>query len=329
MPAPDITLNGGLPDVVEREAHWRRIRRRAAIGYVAALLVFIAVLGVPTDRESLLLWVLGALGIRCLGEGWGSFRRVLLDWLPFTGVLVVYDLSRGIADGLGMPIHVSDIAAVERWVCRGVLPTAWLQDHLYVAGDPRWYDGFVSLIYASHFLATPAIAAVLWVRNRERWVAFATRVVMLAFAGLVTYVLLPAAPPWYAAREGVIEPVVRISSRGWYEIGLTRAGQVLSKGQLAVNPVAAVPSLHTAYAALIAVFFWAGRRWWIRTLLVSYAVLMGVVLVYAGEHYVVDVLLGWVYVALVIVGARAFERWRERRKLLPDKSLTSGLGPQL
>ena len=38
------------------------------------------------------------------------------------------------------------------------------------------------------------------------------------------------------------------------------------------------------------------RRWW--PLLLCYPLAMTFTLVYAGEHYVIDVLVGWVYVGL-------------------------------
>ena len=54
-------------------------------------------------------------------------------------------------------------------------------------------------------------------------------VVALSLAGLVTYALYPAAPPWLAARERVIEPVHRLSGAGWADLGLPRAGALLTQ----------------------------------------------------------------------------------------------------
>src|SRR5262249_28123176 len=67
------------------------------------------------------------------------------------------------------------------------------------------------------------------------------------------------------------------------------------------NDVAAVPSLHAAYTMLIALFLWPrlDRRW--RPLLVAYPIGMGLSLVYLGEHYLIDILLGWVYAAATIL----------------------------
>ena len=44
-------------------------------------------------------------------------------------------------------------------------------------------------------------------------------VLALSAAGLATYVLYPAAPPWLAAQDGVIEPIHRLSGAGWDVLG--------------------------------------------------------------------------------------------------------------
>jgi membrane-associated phospholipid phosphatase len=171
--------------------------------------------------------------------------------------------------------------------------------------DAAWWEALAALVYGSHFVVTPLLLAVLWVRNRAHWARFARLVVALSAAGLVTYVLYPAAPPWLAARDGVVEPVKRLSGVGWEVLGLPRAGALLADSQGQVNQVAAVPSLHTAFAVLAClVLLPVATRSWQRVLLVAYPVLMGVVLVWAGEHYVIDTLLGAVY-AVGLVGLLA------------------------
>jgi membrane-associated phospholipid phosphatase len=289
---------------------WRRIRRWAAAAYAAVLVLLIALVGVPTDRGSLLLIILAGLGIPCLGRGWRALGKALLDWLPFTAVLVLYDVSRGIADGIGMPLHVSDIAAADRGVF-GTVPTVWLQQRLLDPGSPHWYDAVATLVYTTHFLATPVVAAALWLRSRDVWKAFITRVVVLSVAGLVTYVLSPAAPPWYAAREGVIEPVIRAPARGWLWLHVNHAGNLLSEGQLASNPVAAMPSLHTAFATLIALFVMSRLRTRWRLVILAYPMAMGLALVYLGEHYVIDLVAGVGYALAVDFGVGAWERRRD------------------
>jgi membrane-associated phospholipid phosphatase len=294
---------------VETQQRWRRIRRGTALVYLALLVTIVLTIGVPTDRGSLLLIILAGIGIRCLGRGWPAYGRALLDWLPFTAVLIAYDYSRGVADALGMPLHVADVADVDRFAF-GQVPTVWLQNHFFDPGSPHWYDAVATLAYASHFLATPITAAILWLRDRAVWVRFARRVIALALAGLATYILFPAAPPWYAARVGVIEPVVRASGRGWYWLHINHAGNLLDEGQHASNDVAAMPSLHAAYATIIALFvIHATRSRW-RWLMTAYPVIMGLALVYTAEHYVIDVVLGVVYAVVV---DRLCTMWEARR----------------
>ncbi|MHA3702307.1 phosphatase PAP2 family protein [Jatrophihabitans sp. YIM 134969] len=322
------------------DARWHRIRIRVLIGWIAAVVVLVVTVGVPTDRGTLLLLILSGLGIRCLGRGWRAFRQVLFDWLPFTAALVVYDYSRGLARIIGLPLHMSDVAAADRAIF-GVVPTVWIQEHLLDPGVPHWYDAVATLVYTTHFLATPVVAVVLWLRSRQVWLQFITRVIGLAAAGVVTYVLFPAAPPWYASEQGVIGPVLRATSRGWLWLHVDKAGNLLQEGQVASNPVAAMPSLHTAYATVISLFvlMLLGRsaRPWVRRarwLVLLYPVLMGLSLVYLGEHYVVDLAAGVVYALGVHLAARWWEQRRERRRGSADGgsdgvAATSGSGQRV
>ena len=124
---------------VETQQRWRRVRRGAALVYRVLLVAVLLAIGVPTDRGSLLLIVLAGLGITCIGRSWRAYGQALLDWLPFTAVLIAYDYSRGVADALGMPLHVSDVAAVDR-LAFGQVPTVWLQNRYFDPGSPHWYD---------------------------------------------------------------------------------------------------------------------------------------------------------------------------------------------
>lgn len=327
--APTALLEPAPPAPGKR-LNWRWIRRGLAMTYAVTLLVFVLTEGVPTERLSLYAWLLIGLGVGCIGRGWRSVVWLVRDWLPFIGVLVLYDLTRGLADTLGMPVHMEDLAALESQMFGGTLPTVWLQSHVYPvsgwdgAGSGAWWHVVVTAVYVSHFLVTPIIAAVLWLRNRERWISFTAHVVGVALLGVTGYILVPAAPPWYAAARGIIPPVDRLSGLGWDVLGLHSAGSLLDQGQAKVNLVAAIPSLHTAYAVVVLLFFWPVLNWLSRFLLTLYPLLMGLILVYSGEHYVVDVLLGWVCAGLVTVSV-ALIRWawqRRRRTRLPVAALT-------
>ena len=294
VPAPPTTPRTGLP-----------LRRLAWVVVVAAFVGSAFVTGLPTDRVVLLGWVVAALAVHAVVDGWRRLVRLLADWLPLVAVLVLYDASRGWADGFGIPVHVADVAAADRWLGAGTLPTVWLQAHV----DSRAWEVVATLVYCSHFVVTPVVLAVLWSRNRPEWARYVRMVLALSLAGLLTYVLYPAAPPWLAAKQGVIEPVARISNAGWEVMGLPRAGALLEQSQAQVNLVAAVPSLHTGFAVLTCLALMPfARSAWQRAALVGYACLMPVVLVWSGEHYVVDTVLGALYAAVVVAAVRKLSR---------------------
>ena len=85
---------------------------------------------------------------------------------------------------------------------------------------------------------------------------------------------------------------------------------MFSRGQEGVNLVAAVPSLHSAFVALVAFFLWGRVRPWMRPLLLLYPLAMGLTLIATGEHYFFDVALGWLYAGAVMAGWG----WWERRR---------------
>jgi membrane-associated phospholipid phosphatase len=190
-----------------------------------------------------------------------------------------------------------------------------LQQQLYDAAHVHWYDALITLVYTSHFLATPVLAAILWLRNRADWLRYISRVIVLAVAGLLTYCLFPEAPPWMAARDGLTAPVARLSARGWIWLHAGNLNDVLARAQEdGANPVAAMPSLHVAFAVLVAITIGTRLRSRWRWLLVLYPLAMGFTLVYTGEHYVIDLVVGAGYALAVHF---LLNRWDRRRALRP------------
>ena len=79
------------------------------------------------------------------------------------------------------------------------------------------------------------------------------------------------------------------------------------------NPYAAIPSLHAGYAMLVFLFVasFARRlrwRWPITIVAALYPLAMGFCVVYTGNHYVVDLLIGFVYATASLYGVLWF--WR-------------------
>ena len=357
-----------LPTRADAERRVEARARRLRVVRWVAIVAWVAVVGYRTatdgfafNRELLLVYIASGLLAASIGQG----RRLLYvvrDWLPFALVLVAYDLSRGAANLVGRPTLWHWQADLDRWLFGGTMPTVWLQERLKLP-QPPWWEVVISTVYMSFFIAPYVIAAVLWLRNRDEWKAFVTLFVGLNFAALVVYAIVPAAPPWAAARctagdvdggpsgpgcmfrsargvpdggilgamqssqDGANAWVERIVTRGWGNLNLHSAGALIDQGQASVNLVAAIPSMHAGMTAAIAAFLWRRVRARWRPLLVAYVAMMAFTLVYTAEHYVVDILLGWAFAAVAVV---ALQRWtvrRRRRSGQVDLAQRLGNGP--
>ncbi|MGI9602008.1 MAG: phosphatase PAP2 family protein, partial [Acidimicrobiales bacterium] len=295
---PDPTLGALISLTPTRRTNLRA----AALGAFAGALVFALVTrGIPLEREQVLAWMLAGVVAASIGSSWLTIGRAVRDWVLFGVLFLLYDFSRGAAEELGMPVQVELPIWFDRVLFPGDVPTVELQERWRPFTGERWWEVMVSLVYVSHFIVPYVITAVYWLRDRTVWRQWLARFSTLTVAGLLTYVLVPTMPPWLAARTGELAPVERIAGRGWRAVGLESADRALDKGQAAVNLVAALPSLHAAYPALIAAFFWTRAPVAWRPVLAAYPLLMAFTLVVSGEHYVFDVLVGWLYVAVVMV----------------------------
>jgi hypothetical protein len=307
MAGTELAQVGAQPSPYFRFAHWGTVRRCVLALYFAALGAWSAKYGIPVQRELVVLWICGALACLSLGRHPREILQLVLDWLPMVVVLSAYDFSRGAADSFGIGVHVHPMIDFDRSVFFGQTPTEWLQAHVYQPGVVGWWNVAFTLVYTSYFIVPFTVAGVLWVRDRLAFRRFSNRVVSLALAGLATYIAFPAAPPWMAAQNGLLEGVHRTTADGWQVIGGGTAG-LFSEGQAAVNLVAAVPSLHSAITALVAMFLWGRVRPGLRPLFALYPLAMGLTLIATGEHYFFDVLLGWLYAGAVMAGWAWWER---------------------
>jgi len=298
-----------------------RRHRLAAFGaYFLIFLIYWKVVGLPTDPIQIFLWLWAAEIAWNVDEPWRTHLGFLRDWWLLVALLVIYNYSRGIADNLGVPLHVLEPIHFDESLFGGTLPTLWLQHHL--CGNPctvqtpaRWYDVVLGFVYFSHFVTAMIVAAVLWVRSRPQFVTFMRRFIALDVLGLAIYIAYPMAPPWWASLYGYIpQAIPRITDRGWNLLGLHSAGKLMADGAALSNPVAAMPSLHTAFATLVVLYAIANLRSRWRWLMVLYPLTMGFALVYFGEHYIFDLLAGVLCAGIVVLVVGAAERWWARQQ---------------
>jgi membrane-associated phospholipid phosphatase len=281
------------------------------VAYIVASAAMVFSVGVPTSKDLVILWFAVGMAAFSITDLRQRVPRFAIEWGPFVAVLFLYDRLRGFADGLLFPARETPQLRFEAALFGKPIPTVWLQSHLWHgANHLHWWDYLAWFVYLTHFFATLVVAAILWTWAHDKFARFATMVCVLALTGFATYLLYPAAPPWLAARHGNVGESNRLIGLVWQHVPIAHYGSLFEKGQSYANNVAAMPSLHSAYALLVTLYLWRLVPRWGRPLLAAYPPAMAFALVYSGEHYVVDCLAGWVYATASFV---AVNLWFERR----------------
>ena len=231
--------------------------------------------------------------------------RAFRLWAGYVLAFLLFAHLRSLADETGVPVRFDYVADLERTLFAGQSPTVWLQEHLYVPGAVGALEIASIAVYLSYFVVPHTVALWLWLRRRDLFRRYATALLGTAYLGLALSFAVPTAPPWLAGQSGHLPFVSRIvedAVRGVDPSAYARGYEVVG-----VNPVAAMPSLHMAMTVIVLLTAWrAGFP--LRLAGLAYGAAMAFALVYAGEHYVVDVAAGACIAALAWGAAGA--AWR-------------------
>ena len=249
-------------------------------------------------------WV--ALALLVIAVALGRGKQFIADFLPFLLLFFAYELMRGFAAKTGIAPY--DLAPLERTVFAGQVPTLLLQRAFYSPGRLGLLDLTAMFFYFMHFVLPVAVGFVFWLSSREHYWRFVAALLLLSFLAFVTYLFFPSTPPWLQFPG----EVHKITNETVSKLGLNYFVSPLYS-RLNPNLYAAFPSLHAAYPALAA--FYARRRHPLLALaLVAWALCVWFSIIYLGEHYVVDVLDGLLYVAAAVAIVEAVARRQAVRR---------------
>jgi membrane-associated phospholipid phosphatase len=232
-----------------------------------------------------------------LPQGWGDAGRQL-------GILVLvdvaYELVRGIADGQRAEAiaHGQQVIDVERsthtffepGLQAFFLPAHWLVD----LANQAYLNAQFSI----------ALGFLVWLylfRNESYYFVRNMFVVSMGLA-LIGYTLYPTAPPRMFPQHGFVDTITDFSN--------VNHDSTLAK--IFINPYAAVPSMHCAFALMIgATGVRVCRNWFAKAIWAAWPLLIAWVVIVTGNHYWVDVALGWsVAATAALVAARLLARAR-------------------
>jgi membrane-associated phospholipid phosphatase len=227
-------------------------------------------------------------------------RDVALYALQMWAYIVVHELPYDRPERLERRVHVEYPIKVDETLF-GSPPTVVLQRALARPGRPTILDYTLVSVHWAWFLQPHAAAAwVLW-RHPDRFPRAATLICAVFDLGVLGYIAVPTAPPWWAADQGLGPTGMR---RIMVDVGQRVWGSLWAPLYrfLGGNPLAAMPSLHfgtSVMAASVLSDFGpvpAMLGW-------GYASVLGFALVYLGEHYVVDLAAGLALATAVRAGA--------------------------
>lgn len=228
-----------------------------------------------------------AIGRRYLPRGW---RHLFLQLAIWFGFLLAYQLARGIADrdparafsnGLRMIDIESKLNALYELTFQRLVDNSHL-----LASLTSW------TYWNSEF--TVVGLALLWVylRRHDAFARFRNAVLLANVLGLVGYVVLPTAPPRMFPSFGFEDTLA--------SFGALNHGSGLV--QLAANPYAAMPSLHSADALILGVTLaFVCRRRVFRALWLLWPAWVWFCVMATANHYWLDVVAG-IGIALLSLG---------------------------
>jgi len=228
----------------------------------------------------------------------GKSKGFLKDWLPFMVLLLSYEYLRGIVPFFWKKIYVTPLikADIILW---GKLPTIYLQNIFFIHGKVMWYDFLAAFIYIAHFITPLIIGLIFWLDNRRLFRRYTLALLVLSYAAFITYFLYPAMPPWLAANNKYIPAVHKILVDVFRTLGPQWKLNTLYEG-INPNENAAMPSLHAAYPWLI--FLFLLKQYGKKSLLfLIYTLAVWISLVYLGEHYTIDIIVGIIYASVIYI----------------------------
>jgi membrane-associated phospholipid phosphatase len=248
-----------------------------------------------------------------------------LSWLvkpvvTYLGIWLLFNLARARADNTAWADQVLGfVPRLEAQLIGGRLPSAVLQDRFYDPGAPGYFDYGWTGVYLSFFVVPHLVALILLWRDRETFWHYVSATGVLFTLALGGFFLMPTSPPWMvteAVPEADFSEIRRITEEVLIRVDLpvrlfnhseNGTGR-MSEVRLEPNSIAAMPSIHFAVTALMAYIARRSGPILYGAALV-YTCLMGIALIYLGEHYVLDLAVGGV---LAGTGWAIAGKWIER-----------------
>jgi hypothetical protein len=211
------------------------------------------------------------------------------DWAVFLSSIILFDCFRGLVYTatlvFDLPIRAAYVVRWDERLLGGKPLSVLLQQRLFQSQTIGPFEKFLTVIHGSHFLFFLFVGMAIWLFQRDQFWRFRRAISLLMILGIVLYFLVPTVPPWMASKMHIIPPIRHITAE-IYNLTIPTLQATFD-----TNPVAAMPSLHTAFPTLCSLMalHHFGRR---ALALPFYTALMYFSIAYLGEHYLIDIFAG-------------------------------------
>jgi len=250
----------------------------------------------PSLHSRKIVWRPGSDRGPLLPKGW---RDAAIQLGLFALVYNAYQLVRGLTDASKTLALANAERVVELERSLGAFFEPGFQQALLAES---WLVDLANFMYLNtHFVITTGFLVWLYLFRNEHF-AFVRNMFIVAMAiALVGYALYPTAPPRLLGGEGFTDTIASFT-------GLAQDDGTVG---LLVNRYAAVPSMHIAFALMIAVPGMAlCRHAAVRAAWTAYPLVVLFVIVATGNHFWFDAAAGAAVACMAAVAARQLARLR-------------------
>jgi hypothetical protein len=235
--------------------------------------------------------------VELLAIGWLLFLYDAVTNLAPLRLSVALGDARGILH-FERVLHIDPELSLDRWL--GSHHTLGL-----LVSD--YYDN-------AHFVVTIGILVWLWWRRADLYRPLRNSLLLVNVLGFVVFWLFPVAPP--RMLDGFTDVV-----SSTHAFGSWHTGALASQA----NQLAAMPSLHMAWAGWCALALWrASRRPLVRAVAVAYPCMTAFAVLATGNHFVLDIAGGLAALAISVLLVGSARRIDARMALAWLRGLLSG-----
>lgn len=223
-------------------------------------------------------------------------RRFANIALPFLVVGILYDQILPHLFQYRPEPHVADLYNFEKkWfgihTAEGVvIPAEWFRTH-----TSPWLDIPTGFGYMAYMFESFLVAIYMFFQDEERTAKLAWAFLIVNLIGFTSWIVFPAAPPWYVAQYGLgpahMDAIPSAAGAARFDqfFGISYFSGFYQRSH---NVYGAMPSLHVAYPLVVYLSVWGMKQRWLKLFCFAFFLLITFAAVYLDHHYVIDAIAG-------------------------------------